>query len=99
MNSRRFRIRLRMLLPFLLIVVTMLLSAAYGGVAQDAPWHAVRKYCLLVLLVITWLLIAACVIGAADLCIHLARRLGLGRSRQTMPDSISDRPAIEIDPR
>jgi hypothetical protein len=98
-NNRRFQVRLRMLLPFLLVVVTMLLSAAYGGIAQDAPWHTVRKYCLLVLLVITWVLIAACVIGGIDLCIHLARRLGLSRSRETIPDYSSDRPAIEIDSR
>jgi Na+(H+)/acetate symporter ActP len=95
MNSHRRRGRLPMLISVVLVAVLMLLTAGYGGLAQEGPWHTVRKYCLLALLVITWVLIAACVVGGADLCVHLARRLGLNRPEEIIADTV-DSPATEI---
>ena len=95
MNSRRCESRLRMLARILLIAVLVILTAADGDTAEDGRWSTVRKICLLALLVVTWVLIVACVAGGADLCVHLARHLGLHRAEKMTPDII-DRPAKEI---
>jgi hypothetical protein len=85
-------------LPVLLFIVfiLMLLPAGYAGTSQAGLWETVRRYCLLALLVVTWLLIAACVLGGADLCVHLARRLGLSRNEAVMPGAI-DEPGTKIE--
>jgi hypothetical protein len=96
MNSHRRSSRRSILTSVLLVAVLILLTAGYGGMAQDDPWLTVRKVCLLALLVITWVLIAACVIGGADLCVHLARRLGL-KSDEIIAGSLNDPAGTDIE--
>jgi hypothetical protein len=93
-DTRRFPVPLPVLL--FIVFILMLLPAGYAGTGQAGLWETVRRYCLLALLVVTWLLIAACVIGGADLCVHLARRLGLRRPDEITPHAI-DEPGAEIE--